>query len=353
MIRGKVDGEPRSPLLTIAIPTYNRVSFLQLLLHTLLPQIQNRQEIELLISDNASSDGTQQFIQDLPREDLTLTYIRNSENIGADGNFLQCFEMARGRYFWLVGDDDVILPGALEDLLPWLYSRDYDLIHIASYPFHQDYRIPATSHRLPKPPREFAASSELAAFVHIFFTFISGNIVNKQSIKGIDHRPFSELLNSNLMQLGWTYTALRGTKIKLHITKPLIASKADNTGGYGLYTVFGAQFERITREWIDSTPTVNAILNGTIQRFFPSFLVSYRGARNGAFHHEDPHALLSLSYGQNFRYWFFLYPLIRFPLPFAKLWFQLDRVINRIDDVLGRPLIRGRRSWSTPVVGEK
>lgn len=101
------------PLLSICIPTYNRLCYLKELLPRLIEQIRSAPdgEIELLVSDNASMDDTAEFLkkQVVP----FLRYWTNSENIGGDRNFLKCVTEANGEYVWLVGDDDILPDGAV------------------------------------------------------------------------------------------------------------------------------------------------------------------------------------------------------------------------------------------------
>ncbi len=54
-----------APLLTIAIPTYNRSRYLREFLEALLPQIESAGDVELLISDNASPDDTAQMLAEV------------------------------------------------------------------------------------------------------------------------------------------------------------------------------------------------------------------------------------------------------------------------------------------------
>ena len=70
--------------LTIAIPTYNRKDLLERCLNSIIPQMDK--DIEIFISDNASSDGTEEMV----REKFNYPFIRyrkNEENIGSDRNF--------------------------------------------------------------------------------------------------------------------------------------------------------------------------------------------------------------------------------------------------------------------------
>ena len=93
------------PLVTIAIPTYNRAgSYLQMALRSALAQSYPR--LEVLVADNASSDNTAAFVQDIA--DTRLRYVRHQVNIGANRNSNFCLNQARGDYFLLLHDDDAI-----------------------------------------------------------------------------------------------------------------------------------------------------------------------------------------------------------------------------------------------------
>jgi glycosyltransferase involved in cell wall biosynthesis len=93
------------PLVTIAIPTYNRAgSFLPAALGSALAQ--SYTPVEIFVADNASSDATASLFR--PIADKRLKYLRHPVNIGANRNFEFCLERARGDYFLLLHDDDMI-----------------------------------------------------------------------------------------------------------------------------------------------------------------------------------------------------------------------------------------------------
>ena len=99
------------PLITIAIPTYNRAElFLQDAIHAALQQTYFN--IEIIISDNCSTDNTESVVKLFP--DPRIRYFRQKENIGANNNFNFCLQQAKGDYFLLFLDDDQIDPDFLE-----------------------------------------------------------------------------------------------------------------------------------------------------------------------------------------------------------------------------------------------
>jgi glycosyltransferase involved in cell wall biosynthesis len=71
-------------------------------------------DFELIISDNASQDGTPEICRELVARDSRVRYYRNPTNIGAVGNHNRLVELARGEYFKWTGHDDLIEPTFLE-----------------------------------------------------------------------------------------------------------------------------------------------------------------------------------------------------------------------------------------------
>ena len=111
------------PQLTIAIPTYNRLSTLKQSLQKILDYTKGHNEIELFVSDNASTDGKKEYIENLQKKYRELKYYRNDNNLGLDGNFLNCFQKAKGKYLWMISDDDYLMESAVEMVLQVLVQE--------------------------------------------------------------------------------------------------------------------------------------------------------------------------------------------------------------------------------------
>lgn len=126
------------PILTIAIPTYNGTKTIQCMLDLLLAQYDSR--VEILISDNCSTDATEEIIGNYVKSHPYLKYYRNKENIGPDANFLQCMKLATGKYIHLLSDDDVMTEGALHKILDFLESNaDVSLVYLYTVGFRGKY----------------------------------------------------------------------------------------------------------------------------------------------------------------------------------------------------------------------
>jgi len=96
-------------ILTIGIPVYNGSEYLRDTIVSIIEQFQyiNLSEIEILISDNASTDSTPSIVESfLKTNQNTFSYYRNEKNVGYDRNVDQIFKKAKGEYIEILGDDD-------------------------------------------------------------------------------------------------------------------------------------------------------------------------------------------------------------------------------------------------------
>jgi glycosyltransferase involved in cell wall biosynthesis len=97
--------QPLLPLVTIAIPTYNRAeSYLRQALTSALSQ--TYPNIEIIVSDNCSTDHTEMVVKGFP--DSRIQYFKHKKNIGPYNNWDFCLQQAKGTYFLLLHDDDLI-----------------------------------------------------------------------------------------------------------------------------------------------------------------------------------------------------------------------------------------------------
>jgi len=112
----------RNPTLSIGMPVHNGLPFLPEALESLLGQTYD--DFELIISDNASDDGTAEVCGEFARRDARIRLLRNSENLGAAENYNRVVREARGRYFKWAAADDNCLPPYLERCVNVLASRD-------------------------------------------------------------------------------------------------------------------------------------------------------------------------------------------------------------------------------------
>jgi glycosyltransferase involved in cell wall biosynthesis len=92
------------PKITVGIPVNNGESHITTAIESILAQTTD--DWELVVCDNASTDGTQDIVEGFAARDARVRYLRNPTNLGAAANYNRCLEEARGRYFkWMAHDD--------------------------------------------------------------------------------------------------------------------------------------------------------------------------------------------------------------------------------------------------------
>ena len=90
-------------LLSLCIPTYNRVETLTVMLERVVHDPDFDEEVEIVISDNCSTDDTEAQMRRMASEYPNIKYYRNSENV-QDRNFYLALSRGKGRYLKLLND---------------------------------------------------------------------------------------------------------------------------------------------------------------------------------------------------------------------------------------------------------
>lgn len=308
--------------LTIAIPTYNRARFLKRLLDALAPQLRNEPRVELIISDNAATDETPEVVRSFESAGLPLRYLRNESNIGFDRNILQCFEQASGQYIWIVGDDDVPVPPVVERVLAALEQHPSDLLFIRPYAFSKDYEA---ERPVEKGVEQTLLVDDWKQFATIANTrsdlvFISSLVVNKRRVMESNPPAFTAYEGTHMLQMSWVLTALKNFRRGILINERLIAGMVDNpTGGFDAAVVFGKNYTMIMDSVLGpSHPITRTLTNHFLMFWAPNWVEFRTRATNISLSHPDK--VLRPIMGSNVRYWIFAFPLMKLPIPLARVW---------------------------------
>ncbi len=125
-------------ILTVAIPTYNGSKTIRNMFDILLPQC--TENVEVLISDNCSTDSTPKIVREYQVKYPFISYWRNEENIGTDGNIIKCFERAVGEFVWLLSDDDIAIEGSVSEIISFVNQhKELGLIYLTTVHFRGKY----------------------------------------------------------------------------------------------------------------------------------------------------------------------------------------------------------------------
>lgn len=148
--------------ISICIPTYNRAAHLANCLQSIiLNEAQSRTGFQVCVSDNCSTDETEQVVR-RAQANIAIRYQKNPRNLGIPRNFINAVEMADGEFVWLIGDDDLLLPYALEELFALITSHpDVDFFYINSFHSTIQYVFsfpqPFDTSNLPKTMTPFSS----------------------------------------------------------------------------------------------------------------------------------------------------------------------------------------------------
>jgi len=116
-----MDPVNKEPAITIGLPVFNDCKFISTTLESLLAQ--SFRNFRLLVSDNASSDGTSEICQKFARRDSRICYIRHKENIGSHENFRGVLAGCKTDFFMWMGSHDLISTNYIESCLETLLTN--------------------------------------------------------------------------------------------------------------------------------------------------------------------------------------------------------------------------------------
>ena len=105
-------------MVSILIPAYNREKYIEATVRSAMTQ--TYENIEIIVVDNCSTDGTWAILQQLAAKDSRIKLFQNPENIGPMRNWKRCVDEASGDYGKIVWSDDLIAPEFIEATLPFL-----------------------------------------------------------------------------------------------------------------------------------------------------------------------------------------------------------------------------------------
>lgn len=259
--------------LSICIPTYNRGPFIGELLDSILAQRGHDCEIEVVISDNASTDQTSDIIASY-RDRLPLVYHRAAENMGADRNFLKVVELATGDFCWLMGSDDILEPGSVAEIVRHCQANHPIAglsVNRNAYNYTMTARIferPVASGHLhhdqllEEPENVFAKLGE-------YFGYLSGQVVNRalwnRVVENFDVTPYFNAY-VHIYVIG---EMLRYEPRWFYISKPCVGWRSENDsflshGEFKRMRIDVVGYEKIARGLFGASSPTYRHINSTV-----------------------------------------------------------------------------------------
>lgn len=280
--------------LSILIPTYNRSPYLQQLLETLEHELRGREdEVGILVSDNGSTDTTQEITQAFLARLANLRVIRHPQNLGMDENFCGCVEADNSEYFWLMGDDDLPRAGAIAYMLNLIDREAPDLVYVES-DWRTELKDNQPDGRLPPVVPLQLDPMTFARRVNIWTTFISGTIVKRSTfVNDASSDELRRYNKTNLTQLAWVLGTLQRGKKLIYIPEPCVLATSGNTGNYAVLKVFGEYFPSIVNQQFGKGSKMSrAMILRTVLGYLPGLVWKVRAGQVGKFTSEQSSAAI-------------------------------------------------------------
>lgn len=303
------------PVLSICIPTFNREEYLRRLLDSLLPQVEATQGmVSVVVTDNASTDGTGEMCRPYA-ESGALSYFRNNENMGGEYNVIRAFELGSADYVWVLGDDEVVYPGALVNILE-VFAKfpRAGLIYLRPDAYSPNKKNGLIGRLVGLKWRKFFPwklldSKKAINKIGINTTFISAIIIKREAVS-VDSSFFSgKYSGSNIPQLAWVLPAIAFFPT-VYFNFPQIGAQQNNSGGYRIFDVFGINFCGIVRgtNFLDGK-SIRALVRSSM------FCLSIRYFRPKDKYEKDNYILvMDRLFGLDFLYRFLFRPVLFGPL---------------------------------------
>lgn len=326
----------KKPQLSISIPTYNRSKYLGETLRQLHSELGGceNDDVEVIVSDNSSTDNTESVVRSLIENGLKIRYIRNNQNIGSDANIAQCFNLAKGKYVVILGDDDLFVDGGLSELLDELRDAEYGVAYLRSYGFDYDFRKEhpgkGGNHKVHDNPGSFLAD------IGPLMTLISGCVINKGLLPKVNANDYC---GGNLVQVHLVIQAALKAQHNFLINRYMIACKRNNSGGYDFSKVFVENVGNILDYYTGKGLSRQDVLNierKFIVTYIPFYLMKQRYYRQGDM--ATIYQNFSKRYGGKLSFYICLYPILKLPRWLAVAWGGFATLIGR---TLNGDLIRG------------
>lgn len=296
----------KQPILSLCIPTYNRAEILRKNLHYIYEQLKNvdSNEIEIIVSDNCSLDNTREIVVKMQHNGMPIAYSRNTDNVGADRNFLKCMRLAQGKYVYLLGDDDFLADGAIHNLLNILRNNDYGLVYID------------TRNEADESVIEYRDRKEYIKYVSYFYTFMSGCVFRRDAILRVNNA--ERYVATNLLQMPFYLQSTMLGELNVVVKFPIIqqvGADANSNGGYNFFYVFVENYQTIIGEYIDDKKLVQW-LKKDIWPFVWMYTRRLLIDKNvGNFKVENGWKILFKYYSNE---WYFWWSLLKYPFGTVK-----------------------------------
>ncbi|MGP5482833.1 glycosyltransferase family 2 protein [Brachybacterium alimentarium] len=141
-----IDLTVTTPLVSMIVPVYNSITYLAETLDSLLVQDVSEEELEVVIVDDGSDDGSEKMVDEYATRHPNFRVIHQEQSGGPASPCNEGVWASRGKYFFILGSDDVMAPGALRELVD-VAEREHSDVVLAKLGSLGGRRTPASVYK--------------------------------------------------------------------------------------------------------------------------------------------------------------------------------------------------------------
>lgn len=260
-----MDKNENNILLSICIPTYNRGEILAKTLEVYINDPEFDERVEIVISDNCSTDDTREICQKFINNYSNIFYYRNDLNI-TDKNFVKVLSLGRGKYLKLINDTVSMKPGTLKSILIILDTVKYETSPILFYQnidFLNSNEIVYCSNL-----------NELVSNVSFYIGWIANFGIWRKDFESLEIKDRLTHLQFTIVDL--TIRLVNKNKCNIiHFGDYYDVANLKSKGGYNVFETFGIKYLSLYNEYIETDLLQRKIFNVEKYRLFRYFLLSW------------------------------------------------------------------------------
>jgi len=187
------------PIITIAVPTYNRPDKLESLAQTFLLQASAMNGVDVVVCDNSNCQHALENKHIL--KGSMVRYRKNDENLGFHGNLLECIAQAKGEWLWIISDDDEVDMQAFESFAHYLIGlRENGKTKAVMLPFLVNNRLVNTAEAWSNADSLYAMVSQANNVPFILFSGVVIRLGDGADMQALKHT-FKQFSPNDYMQV--------------------------------------------------------------------------------------------------------------------------------------------------------
>jgi len=276
--------------------------------------------IEIIVSDNASTDDTTDIIRSFQTKYPWIRYCRNDSNIGAEENFYHLFTLAAGDYVWLIGDDDKLEKKAVAIIIKQI-DAGYNLI-ICNYSiWSKDFSYMKKANGFRFACNEaFNNPDKLIKRIGYYMGYISIIIIKKDVFFKCPVSEYLYYMEYCFPQLYAAYSGIYPHCNAIYLSSPLVCNRSDNYRDIDWCKIYVVGMSKIFESLLKKGYSKNSISSAKHEVLRSIIIPGIIGHKlNNWYLPNDINRVVFRHYKKNWLFWIVGLPVLYTPVFLLRL----------------------------------